>query len=152
NNCKRQPTSIPSGALAERNRRRPFNQLECQTRGLSMANPEHLKVLSQGSAAWESWRKENPDAVPDLSNVSFNMLNLMGIDLSRANLRESTFGRTNLTGANLEQVDLSEAAMYEADLRFARLIGAKLVRTNLFRANLNGTNLSDADLTGAELS
>jgi hypothetical protein len=31
-----------------------------------MANPEHLEILMQGVAWWNSWRKEFQDVEPDL--------------------------------------------------------------------------------------
>ena len=30
-----------------------------------MANEEHVKILEQGVEAWNSWRDENPDVLPD---------------------------------------------------------------------------------------
>jgi hypothetical protein len=35
----------------------------------SMANPEHLKILERGVDAWNEWRKEHPEIVPDLSEA-----------------------------------------------------------------------------------
>ena len=32
-----------------------------------MANPEHIVKLQQGPQAWNTWRKEHPDIVPDLA-------------------------------------------------------------------------------------
>jgi hypothetical protein len=37
-----------------------------------MANEEHLAVLRQGVDAWNAWRKEHPDVVPDLSEVDLS--------------------------------------------------------------------------------
>ena len=34
-----------------------------------MANPEHLKILKQGVAAWNKWRLENRLIVPDLEGA-----------------------------------------------------------------------------------
>jgi hypothetical protein len=36
-----------------------------------MANEEHLEILKQGVAKWNSWRKENTDIIPDLVVTSF---------------------------------------------------------------------------------
>jgi hypothetical protein len=35
-----------------------------------MANPKHVKVLTQGVEAWNQWRKKNPDIVPDLNRAA----------------------------------------------------------------------------------
>ncbi len=35
-----------------------------------MANPEHLAILKLGVEQWNKWRREHPEIMPDLSNVS----------------------------------------------------------------------------------
>ena len=54
----------------------------------SMANDEHFAILKQGVAAWNEWRRENPDIRPDLSGA-----NLRGAKLSGANLRGADLSR-----------------------------------------------------------
>ena len=44
-----------------------------------MANPEHLQILKQGVEAWNQWRREHRDIMPDLDRA-----NLDGADLSDA--------------------------------------------------------------------
>jgi hypothetical protein len=41
-----------------------------------MANEEHLKILRQGVAAWNEWRRENPELRPDLSGADLNKANV----------------------------------------------------------------------------
>jgi len=36
-----------------------------------MANPEHVEILKQGVEAWNHWRSEHPDVIPELANVDF---------------------------------------------------------------------------------
>ena len=67
--------------------------------------------------------------------------NLIGANLSWANLFEA-----NLEGANLE-----EAILTGAILKFANLTGANLTGAILKFANLTGANLEGAILTGANL-
>src|SRR5215467_16084556 len=81
-----------------------------------MANDEHVAILRQGVAAWNTWRDENPNIFPDLSKET-----LTNAPLSRANLFGATLIETNLTGADLSR----------AKLIFANLIGAKLPGANL---------------------
>jgi hypothetical protein len=45
-----------------------------------MANEEHLAILKQGVAAWNAWRNEHPDTVPDLGGVHLREANLGGAD------------------------------------------------------------------------
>ena len=46
-----------------------------------MPNPEHIAKLKEGVEAWNAWRDENPDVMPDLVET-----NLSGADLTEANL------------------------------------------------------------------
>lgn len=48
-----------------------------------MANQEHLDILKQGVDIWNQWRKEHPDAEPDLSGANLSEANLYRIDLFR---------------------------------------------------------------------
>jgi uncharacterized protein YjbI with pentapeptide repeats len=56
-----------------------------------MANEEHLAVLRQGVAAWNAWRKNNPD-IPDLSDAD-----LLGTDLLGTDLGETVFAHVDLS-------------------------------------------------------
>jgi len=62
-----------------------------------MANPEHLKILKQGVEQWNEWRKEDPDAYPDLSTADLCEANLTGAQIGLANLSEANLSRANLT-------------------------------------------------------
>ncbi len=147
-----------------------------------MANPEHLKILKKGAAAWNKWRKENPDIEPDLTRadlylaylrganlhgVYLSEANLNGADLSKANLSwaklyMSNLSEANLSGADLQRADLLDADLSGANLHKAKLKGARLNGTQLSKANLseatlngtllNGTQLSEANLRGANFS
>src|SRR2546428_200343 len=86
-----------------------------------MANQEHLNMLKQGVKAWNQWRQEQQDVIPDLSGA-------------------------NLSGASLSKADLSCA-----DLRRADLSGADLSEANLSNAHLNGAYLSGASVTPEQL-
>lgn len=113
----------------------------------------------------------------DWQRCSFDGLDLSGVDLTGARLREGSFLRTDFSGAvlakieghraklinaDLQGADLSEAYLFLADLTKANLAGARLDGTDLrgaklYRANLRGADLSrarlgDADLTQADLS
>ena len=92
-----------------------------------MANKEHLARLKHGVEAWNLWRRENPDARPDLSQA-------------------------NLTGAHLVEADLSDTNLFWANLNHANLHKADFSRASLFGANLCGANLHKAVLWDADLS
>lgn len=128
-----------------------------------MANERHVAMLlHDGVAAWNTWRKEEPEIRPDLSGADLSEADLSEADLSganlfdayffKANLREANLTRADLRGADLSEADLSRADLSDADLSGADLSEANLTRANLIRANLSGANLSWANPSGANLS
>ena len=99
-------------------------------------------------------------------------LELEGVDLSGARLRDGSFFRSELSGSDLSGVNafrakfvnaklrevrlddanLAEADFTKADLRGASLKGADLRRARFFRADLRGADLTGARLRGADLT
>lgn len=132
-----------------------------------MANPKQLKLLKSGVEGWNKWRKENSNAMIDLSEADLRLADLnkadlsradlSGADLSGANLIKADLSRANLRVANLIEANLSEAYLPEADLSIATLRGvnfrgAYLINANLTKAYLSGAYLVGAYLIGANLS
>jgi hypothetical protein len=87
-----------------------------------MANPEHLAKLREGVQAWNQWRRDHPEIVPDLKWA-------------------------NLSRAELEEANLAGAILFSADLRDAKLRTANLVSANLTLANLRGADLTQVYLS-----
>jgi uncharacterized protein YjbI with pentapeptide repeats len=121
-----------------------------------MANEEHLARLKQGMAAWNRWRKANPNIMPDLSEANLRGANLREALLEEANLfKADLYGahldRTRLDGANLRGAWLSRADLFEASLSGADLRGVHLDRAYLGGAWLSGADLRGAHLSGADL-
>lgn len=112
-----------------------------------MANNEHLKMLQQGVAMWDDWRRQNPAIRPDLSRAD-----LSETDLSRANLIDANLSRADLRNANLFDADFIDADFIDADFIDADLGGADLRNADLRNADLSGANLEKADLSDADLS
>jgi len=127
-----------------------------------MADNEHLKILKQGVAIWNQWRKKNHRLIPDLSGTDLIGVDFSGVDLSGTNLSGADLSRADLSGANLSRADLSDADLRGADLSKADLSIAVLTKANLNAADLSmadlsdaqlfDANLTDADLSGADLS
>ncbi len=111
-----------------------------------MADAEHVAILSRGVVAWNRWRQDNPDTVPDLSGANIKTKKLDGINFRGADLGCAMLPGAKLKGANLEGASLVGTDLMEADLR-----GAWFSRANLERANLMGADLKNADLQGANL-
>ena len=103
---------------------------------------------------------------------AMDRLDLQGVDLSKARLRDGSFFRANLSGSNLSDVsgfrvkfvnaemvgvvldgaNLAGADLTKANLTDASLVGTDLGRARLFQANLRGADLTDARLRGADLT
>jgi len=119
--------------------------------GASVANEEDLKILRQGVAAWNDWRKKNPELRPDLGGARFTDENLSGADLHGANLYTAELLGANLWKANLDSVELAYAFLREADLFGANLQRADLMSADLILANRARVDLAYAKLTTAHL-
>lgn len=108
-----------------------------------MANPEHLKILKRGVEAWNIWRVENPNIVPDLSRADLSEVYLSKANLSRTQLRRAILFKTDLSNANLSGADLSQAKLFWTDLTSTDFSQAKLSRALLIRANVSRADHSD---------
>jgi len=106
-----------------------------------MANLEHLKILRRGVKAWNEWRSEHLDVLPDLRDADLHKTDLRGADLINADL-----GGANLIGADLSGASLIDANFYGASLSGADLHGARLFQANFIHANLSGTDFTYAAL------
>jgi Pentapeptide repeats (8 copies) len=112
-----------------------------------MVNSAHLERLRQGVDAWNAWRTEVPAIRPDLIGADLSRANLIEANLTDADLRRANLFKANLSGADLSWAKLKKTDLIDADLSEADLSGAKLEKTNLI-----GADLSEADLSGANLS
>ena len=116
-----------------------------------MADEKLLEILLRGSEAWNSYRKENPVNIPDLSRADLSGESLSGVNLHRADLRGTDFSGADLTNAILANARLIGADLSRANLANVNFIDADLRRVNLVDAKLNGANLTKACLIGADL-
>lgn len=119
-----------------------------------MANDEHLTLLKQDGDAWNKWREQNPEIIPDLSGSSFVepeflCVNLRNANLSGANWFEATLNSSDLAGADLSDSIFVQGEFQRVDLSGANLSRAKFLRTNFAQANLTRANLREADLSGS---
>ena len=114
-----------------------------------MANPEHLKILKQGVKAWNDWREDNPNIIPDLSRSDLRGENLPGANLSRTNIKEAHLKNANLSMANLRRANLRHANLRHANLSQANLSSASGQDANFREANFREANLTGAFIAGA---
>jgi len=101
-----------------------------------MANPEHVALVREGSAAVTKFLGDNPGTKLDLSGADFHGLDLRGCNLSQS----------NLTGADLSGADLRTTILGGADLRGATLRGADVRGTSLHQAKLQESDLRDVNV------
>lgn len=136
-----------------------------------MANKEHLQRLIQGADAWNKWRAENPDTIPDLQDADLRKFILADVELAKEKVDDKIFDWKstlwmhhagicrqsspteivvsqgfNFSYANMRRANLECVWLTGADFRHTDLRGA-----NLAQATLNGVLLSNADLRGAIL-
>jgi uncharacterized protein YjbI with pentapeptide repeats/energy-coupling factor transporter ATP-binding protein EcfA2 len=140
----------------------------------------HPLAASLLHALTPDWRP-NPGHPPCLEGayldgVAWSGLNLAGVDIRDAALKEANLSATNLEGALADRAHLSRADLHgasltrlraeraylsRADLRWvtadqawlrgANLSGATLIEANLWKADLRQAEIEDANFTGANL-
>jgi uncharacterized protein YjbI with pentapeptide repeats len=110
---------------------------------------EAIRLLKRGEEGVKAWnqRRNSGEELPELIGADLSGANLIEADLSGANLIGA-----NLIGANLIGANLSGANLDKANFNGANLIGANLGGANLSGADLGGTNLSWAEFIGANLA
>ena len=113
---------------------------------------EQLNKIKQGVDAWNQWREENPEIVPDLSQADIRGSQLQKINLSNTDLKEAKLQYSNLTGATLEKADLSKAKLLETSLQSANLKNTNLSGAGLLESNLQFSDLENANIEGAQFN
>jgi TIR domain/Pentapeptide repeats (8 copies) len=143
-----------------------------------LGNPEHIETVRRGSAAIESWRRNNPRMLdlrgaflrkadlanadlsladlgartPDEQAVKLFLANLRGANIEDSYLRMADLQGADLRGANLRRSQLSLVDFSHADLRGADLSDAIFIGTNFYGAQLDGSNFTNAIIGGAHFT
>lgn len=104
-----------------------------------MADERHLKKLGEGVNAWNRWRKQHPEILPDLRKADIHGKVLTRIDFHHTNLENA-----NLCNANLSSAFLNDASLFGADLTGAKFRHANLYRTCFKETILQRTNFHEA--------
>jgi len=106
-----------------------------------MADQCHLNKLNEGVNAWNQWREEHPEILPDLRKA----------DLHEAILTEVDFRRTNLDGVDLRNARLCSVSLNSASLCQANLSGARLRHASMHKTFFKETILQHANFHKAYL-
>jgi uncharacterized protein YjbI with pentapeptide repeats len=128
----------------------PLEAVKCPEQLVSADIQAALDVLGRRDTT-----KDN-DTHINLSRTCLGKARLVGVNLSRADLRNAdlhdvNFGGVDLSGANLGGADLNHARLNSADLSNADLSRADIRDAWLAEANLHDASLVGADLTRANL-
>lgn len=121
-----------------------------------MANPEHLAILQRAltepdASSWNSWRAENPELTPDLSDADLHGLRFEAFDFRRSNLRKAYLPGCSFLIPLLTDADLTEAKLNTSTYWGGSFQNANLFNTNLRLAVLQSVNLDGANLASATL-
>lgn len=103
----------------------------------------------------------------DLTKAELILVDLSNVDLRGANLREAVLHKVNLSHANLEKVcfckailsgsnfkaaNLCKAHLERADLRYAKMSNANLTQMNAKKADLRHAVINNADFCNTDLT
>jgi uncharacterized protein YjbI with pentapeptide repeats len=105
-----------------------------------MANREQIRKLKKGVAAWNKWREQNPQLIPDFSDADLAGIQLKPLD---------DFEGTGLLEQIADCFPSGGANLRKANLRNSKLRGAYLRAADFTGAELSGANLSESDSSGA---
>jgi uncharacterized protein YjbI with pentapeptide repeats len=106
---------------------------------LGTPNEEHLQILRRGVVAWNNWRAENPDVVPDLNGADFSCSSIVG----RALIQDLQ------PDWKLSAAEKRIYVMHPYDFKGVDFEFSNFQHTYLRCANLEGASFDNADLTGA---
>lgn len=105
-----------------------------------MNDQKFLETLRAGVQQFDELRKQDLEAVVDLTGADLSGLDLQRAPLTRAVLQDVNFEGANLTGANLSRAVLAGARFKDADIT-----GSNLHRAEMEGADMRGVVLGDLD-------
>src|SRR5262245_49111572 len=128
-----------------------------------MANRDHVAILTNGAGAWNAWRANNPEVIPDLRGIQVPSDVQVSGTLAGANFRRADLSGfiglgsdrdwsgsvpsmegADFLGANLTGAHFWRVTMEGASFRDAVLDRAEFEQTNLERAQMVGTSVLGA--------
>lgn len=116
-----------------------------------MADEKHVELLRQGELAWNQWRRENPNVIPDLRRAELQSSQLANCDLSAADLREARLAWADLRSTSLRSADLRGVLINDARAPYADFSDSQLQNSCLWGSDFREAVFCRADLSGANL-
>ncbi len=108
-----------------------------------------LVALLAGPGTARAACTDPPAPEVNWQRCAFDGLDLTGVDLSGARLRDGSFFRTDLSSSDLSKTSAFRAKFVNAALREVKLDGAKLSEADFTKADLTGASFKGADLRRA---
>jgi len=114
-----------------------------------MAEIYQLRILKKGGRAWNSWRRKNPDILPDLTDTLIKSwvedyypfsvdsgFAKKRYNLSNANFKGSKFDRCRLVGSNFTNTNFTNTVFENCDLSEYDFTGSEWSKTILINCSL----------------
>ncbi len=116
-----------------------------------MAFIDHTEILMQGGIAWNKWREDNPEIIPQLSGVDISEMDgfptlLGGLNLSNAYIESTILYGLSMDGSNFEGAILENSNCYGTTFGGSNFKNAKLELVNFTLADLEGSDFDKAYL------
>ena len=105
-----------------------------------------FQLLREGVSAWNQWRNDNPEYIPDLRKQMITSYTIINSYFAEINMKDARLKLANLSGNNF-----SKAYFKNADLTATLLNNTNFVKADLSNAKFINANLTGADLHGANL-
>ncbi len=99
------------------------------------------KLFHKGPETWNDWRKNNPNRIPDLTEVTLKNVIIEDYDFSKINFEHQVF-----SGSTIDNVDFSSSNLSYTDFKDATIINSNFFKADLFRAYLSSTILKNCSL------
>lgn len=137
-----------------------------------MAIAEHVEIFKKGSKVWNSWREENSNLYPDLSDINFesdvhtykemyDLPEFVGYNLSHMNLcritaRNSLFMNCSFYGSSINFSDICFSSFQDCDfekanLAVSRIGSAEFLSCNFTKSNLSYCSAEETSFSGSRL-
>ena len=123
-----------------------------------MAISEHVEIFKKGSQVWNTWRDENPNLSPDLSDIDFEKdvhthkemydmpeftgYNLSHMNLNRITARNSYFINCFFAGSTLNFSDICFSFFQNCSFEEASLAVSKIGSAEFHECDFTNTDLS----------
>ncbi len=114
------------------------------------------RLFQSGAKAWNAWRNEHPDRIPDLTGTRLKGITIEGYDFSKMNFKlrffeKSTIKAVNFSSAKFKATTFEGCTIQNTDFQQADLGSVNFKTAIILNCNFSGANLESAKFNGALL-